>query len=172
MGLESSTGSKVIIYIYIYIYCIVYTQNPSIVKGVPDRAAYKLFSSGTLHPMGKEYVSISQKLLNASGARYIIFWMAAILQSVLEADPHNAFYQRLGSHSSSLQRRYLKARVLVCMLLFALHSSRLRAGVCMGLARMEQLMLEHGRVLPPEAVEQFQAAYPASPPRGQMQVAM
>ena len=52
--------------------------------------------------MGKEYVSISQKLLNASGARYIMFWMAAILQSVLETDPHNAFYQRLGSHISYL----------------------------------------------------------------------
>ena len=83
---------------------------------MPDRAANKLFSSATLHPTGKEYVTISQKLLNASGARYIIFWMAAILQSILETNPpNNGFYQRLGlmSHHVFYWERVLETGVLV-----------------------------------------------------------
>ncbi|CAE7239265.1 unnamed protein product [Symbiodinium necroappetens] len=64
--------------------------------GVPDRASKKLFSSATLHPGSKDYVSISQKLLSAHAARYALFWMAQLMTSLLEQHPGSEFHQILG----------------------------------------------------------------------------
>ena len=64
--------------------------------GIPDRASKKVFSSSILKPNSKEYTTISQKLMNASGARYIIFWLANVLRALAEQDPANEFYQLLG----------------------------------------------------------------------------
>ena len=60
--------------------------------GVPDRAARRLFSSGTLHPGSKEYCTISQKILSAHAARYSVFWMAQMLSSLMEQHPGDEFY--------------------------------------------------------------------------------
>ena len=63
--------------------------------GVPDRAQRRLFQSSTSKPSGSEYVTISQKLLSAAGARFVLFWMANLLASMLNLDPNNEFLQSL-----------------------------------------------------------------------------
>ena len=73
-------------------------------------------------------------------------------------DPENQFYQM----------PVYNPQEAVCILLeavgsFAVYSMckcpRLRGGVCMALAGMEEVMLAHGRVLPAEAVKQQQQFY-------------
>ena len=46
------------------------------VAGVTDRAQRKLFTTSVLRPEGGRYVELSQKVLNATSARYIILWLA------------------------------------------------------------------------------------------------
>ena len=40
-----------------------------------DRAGRKLFSTAKLKPDGSGYTEISQKVMNASACRYIVFWL-------------------------------------------------------------------------------------------------
>ncbi|CAE7324163.1 unnamed protein product [Symbiodinium pilosum] len=64
-------------------------------QGVPDRAVRKLFASATLKPSSREYITISQKQLTASAARYFIFWLAQLSRFLLDSNPNNPFYQLL-----------------------------------------------------------------------------
>lgn len=45
---------------------------------ISDRAQRKLFSVGVLTPDAPGYVEVSQKRLNATGARYMLFWLAHV----------------------------------------------------------------------------------------------
>ena len=54
-------------------------------NNVVERASRKLFSVGTLTPDASGFVEVSQKKLNATGARYIIFWMKNIALSYAES---------------------------------------------------------------------------------------
>ena len=66
-------------------------------SGVADRAQRKVFTSGVLRPNSLDYVTLSQKMLSAAGARYVLFWLSNLFASLLSAEPGNAFLQRLGS---------------------------------------------------------------------------
>ncbi|CAE7213208.1 unnamed protein product [Symbiodinium sp. CCMP2592] len=81
--------------------------------GVPDRAAKRLFSSATLHPNSKDYLSISQKLLSGTAARYSVFWMAQLLTHLMKCHPGNEFYALRGG---------------VCIALATMESIFLRSG--------------------------------------------
>ena len=50
-------------------------------NGIGDRAQRKLFSVQTLTPDAPGFVEISQKKLNATAARYMIFWLANVAKS-------------------------------------------------------------------------------------------
>ncbi|CAE7834919.1 unnamed protein product [Symbiodinium sp. CCMP2592] len=76
--------------------------------GVPDRAAKRLFSSATLHPNSKDYLSISQKLLSGTAARYSLFWMAQLLTHLMKCHPGNEFYAILG-YILPLSKHFLDA---------------------------------------------------------------
>ncbi|CAE7568946.1 unnamed protein product [Symbiodinium natans] len=65
-------------------------------QGVPDRASRKLFTSGILRPGSKEYVGISQKICNASAARYFIFWLAQYMAALAQSNPGNEWYMNPG----------------------------------------------------------------------------
>ena len=63
---------------------------------VPYRAAKRLFSTATLHPNSKDYLSLSQKLLSGTAARYSVYWMAQLLTHLMQCHPGNEFYAILG----------------------------------------------------------------------------
>ncbi|CAE7704041.1 unnamed protein product, partial [Symbiodinium microadriaticum] len=65
--------------------------------GVPDRARRKLFSIKLLRPNCREYRTISQKILNASAARFLIMWLKQYVTTLLDAQPASHFLQRLAS---------------------------------------------------------------------------
>jgi len=46
--------------------------------GVTDRAQKKLFSTSVLRAEGGKYIENSQKILNATSARYMLFWIASL----------------------------------------------------------------------------------------------
>ena len=50
-------------------------------NGIGDRAQRRLFSVQTLTPDAPGFVEISQKKLNATAARYMIFWLANVAKS-------------------------------------------------------------------------------------------
>ncbi|CAE7261600.1 unnamed protein product [Symbiodinium sp. CCMP2592] len=88
--------------------------------GVADRARRKLFSSKTLRPNHKEYRTISQKILSASAARYLMMWMKAYVVSLLNAEPESLFLQCLGSLS-------ILCCALCCVFLCALWENQTNA---------------------------------------------
>ena len=49
-----------------------------------DRAQRKLFTSNVLRPESGKYIEISQKTLNATGARYMLFWLSSIAKQIAE----------------------------------------------------------------------------------------
>ena len=63
--------------------------------GVADRAARKVFTVGCLKPGAHEYISLSQKYVSGTAARYMLFWLAQALQSLMEIHPGNVFYETL-----------------------------------------------------------------------------
>ena len=54
-------------------------------SAVPDRASKKLFSTGILTT--NKVVEVSQKILSATAARYMILWCAIFMNRVLEQIP-------------------------------------------------------------------------------------
>ena len=53
-----------------------------------------MFSAGILKPSSTDYVTVGQRILNASGARYVLFWMSQLLGMLLASDPQNPFLQK------------------------------------------------------------------------------
>ena len=49
-----------------------------------ERAQRKLFTSSVLKPDHGHYTEISQKVLNASAARYMLFWISPIAKQFAE----------------------------------------------------------------------------------------
>jgi len=49
-----------------------------------ERAQRKLFTSSVLKPDHGQYTEISQKVLNASAARYMLFWISSIAKQFAE----------------------------------------------------------------------------------------
>ena len=49
-------------------------------QSITERAQRRLFSVQTLKPDSDKFVEISQKILNASACRYMIFWLASVAQ--------------------------------------------------------------------------------------------
>lgn len=49
-------------------------------QGITERAQRRLFSVQTLKPDSDKFVEVSQKILNASACRYMIFWLASVAQ--------------------------------------------------------------------------------------------
>ena len=47
-------------------------------KDMDSRAGRKLFSTSVLKPDQGRYVDISQKVMNATAARYFIFWLSSL----------------------------------------------------------------------------------------------
>ena len=45
---------------------------------VSDRASRKLFTTNGLKPDAGKYLDISQKVLNATAARYMVFWLSSL----------------------------------------------------------------------------------------------
>lgn len=57
-------------------------------QGIGDRAQRRLFTSSALKPSKGSYLEISQKILNATGCRYMLFWVASVAKQ---------FFARSGS---------------------------------------------------------------------------
>ena len=57
-------------------------------QGIGERAQHRLFTSAALKPAKGSYLEISQKVLNATGCRYMLFWVASVARQ---------FYGRTGS---------------------------------------------------------------------------
>lgn len=49
-----------------------------------ERAQKRLFSSAMLKPDSGKYVEISQKTLNATSARYMLFWLSSLAKQFAE----------------------------------------------------------------------------------------
>eukprot|EP00435_Cladocopium_sp_Y103_P029645 s338_g7.t1 len=45
---------------------------------ITERAQRKLFTTAVLKPEGGKYCELSQKILNATGARYMTFWASSL----------------------------------------------------------------------------------------------
>ena len=54
--------------------------------GLQDRCERKLFTSAVLKPKSENYLNISQQILSATGARYMILWLCNLVRSLL-VDP-------------------------------------------------------------------------------------
>ena len=52
-------------------------------QGVNDRCERRLFSSASLKPASTTYVSISQKQMSATAARYVILWLSNLCKTLL-----------------------------------------------------------------------------------------
>ena len=137
-------------------------------SGVPDRAQRKVFTSGVLRPTSLDYVTLSQKMLSAAAARFVLFWLANLLGSLLRAEPGNMFLQSLGSCYSIFcvlgpcnHEQVYKQTSLdpACVLEVRAVETRLRAGVVMALARMEELMCMSGRFMARNVCEEFRDHY-------------
>ena len=48
--------------------------------GIQDRASKKLFTNETLNVGGGKYPEPSQKLVSATASRYMILWIASVMQ--------------------------------------------------------------------------------------------
>ena len=57
-------------------------------QGIGDRAQRRLFTSSALKPSKGSYLEISQKILNATGCRYMLVWVASVAKQ---------FFARSGS---------------------------------------------------------------------------
>ena len=65
-----------------------------------DRAQRKLFTASVLKPDSGKYVELSQKILNATSARYMVFWLQRVAmqfanQSGTDEDMHLDFHSLL-----------------------------------------------------------------------------
>ena len=49
-----------------------------------ERAQRKLFTTAVLKPDSGKYTDISQKVLNATGARYMVYWFASLAKQFCE----------------------------------------------------------------------------------------
>ena len=49
-----------------------------------ERAQKKLFTTSVLKPDAGRYVELSQKVLNATAARYMLFWIASLAKQFAE----------------------------------------------------------------------------------------
>ena len=72
-------------------------------QAVPDRASRKLFSSAILKPNAREYATISQKLLSATAARYMIFWLGQLMASLLQRYSRSSSKEFYESHCSNFR---------------------------------------------------------------------
>ena len=125
-------------------------------NGIKDRAQRKLFTVQTLSPDSVGYVEVSQKRLNATAARYMLFWLSAVAKDY--AVTHGA---EADEWLSSLTIRnnflYIGPQHLICIWhqkkqfqvfqRFCGSWPRYRAGVACGLAEMELVCLENTRRL-------------------------
>ncbi len=66
-----------------------------------DRAQRKLFTASVLKPDSGKYVELSQKVLNASSARYMVFWLAHVAKGFADSNGSDADMP-LGSHYQNL----------------------------------------------------------------------
>ena len=98
--------------------------------GVPDRASQRLFSRNTLVSRAK-YTEISQKIMSAASARYMIFFLAALA---------NLMLSRLDGDACENFRFWA-------------------AGVCFSLASMEQIMLSSPRYMSPRLCSRYKQLY-------------
>ncbi|OLQ11617.1 hypothetical protein AK812_SmicGene4549 [Symbiodinium microadriaticum] len=81
--------------------------------GIQDRAERKLFTNEALKA---DYATVSQKIMRAAAAKYMIFWLHWLVESLLQGDPE-------------------QPEDLKCRLIF---------GVVTGLMIFEQTQLENG----------------------------
>ena len=58
-------------------------SRASEIQGLQDRCERKLFSSAVLKPKSETYINISQKVLSATAARYMIFWLCNLVKALL-----------------------------------------------------------------------------------------
>lgn len=57
-------------------------------SNIGERATKRLFSSAVLRPDTGAYAEVSQKIINATAARYMVFWLADVAkQFALSKDP-------------------------------------------------------------------------------------
>ena len=98
-------------------------------SNVSDRAQRKLFSRSVLFTPG-HYAEISQKVMNATAARFMVFFMASLMRQVLE---------KLGDAVRE--------------------ADYWAAGVCFALAAMERIQLESPRILDPAVCQRFYDEY-------------
>ncbi|CAK8996463.1 unnamed protein product, partial [Durusdinium trenchii] len=52
---------------------------------IPDRAARRLFTNQILNPGRGKFPEISQKVISAMAARYLLFWMSGFLRGLVQA---------------------------------------------------------------------------------------
>ena len=52
--------------------------------GIQDRAERKLFTNEALKA---DYATVSQKIMRAAAAKYMIFWLHWLVESLLQGDP-------------------------------------------------------------------------------------
>ena len=71
-------------------FCVYVSTNPASAciksirsRGLQDRCERKLFSSSVLKPKSESYINISQKILSATAARYMILWLCNLVRSLL-----------------------------------------------------------------------------------------
>ena len=51
--------------------------------GVPDRCAKKFFTAAILRPAGgTQFPAVSQKIMSATAARYLTFWLSSFLRQI------------------------------------------------------------------------------------------
>ena len=142
-------------------------------QAVPDRASRKLFSSAILKPNAREYATISQKLLSATAARYMIFWLGQLMASLLQRYSRSSskeFYESLCSNfripfyvyrltaSYIISREMYTGRKGVGLKWEFQIKARIRAAVVMALATMEHIMLDEGRAMSNSGVENMKRA--------------
>ena len=57
---------------------------------ISERAQRRLFTSSILKPDSGVYVEISQKTLNATASRYMVFWLASLAKQFAESHGSDA----------------------------------------------------------------------------------
>lgn len=108
-----------------------------------ERSQRKLFTPGTLKPDAGQYVEVSQKVINATAARYMLFWLASMARQFsnmtnADADMYLGYlYVKVGA-VVSFPQMYISLKM---------KHLRYRAGVACGLVQMELVCLRGKRKL-------------------------
>lgn len=76
---------------------------------VADRAARKLFLTSTLRGNGDKYQDVSQKVLSAAAARYLMLWLASLMKQFSQEATPTEDDLFPASISSLLSKSFLRA---------------------------------------------------------------